>query len=77
MAKSASPFGPAFTSSGVIGVRSGPGSTTMPVMRGAGHDAVLTVVKVSVRSLPGVPVPAASSSDAVRAFDLVALARAA
>jgi hypothetical protein len=35
-----------FTSSGVIGVSSGPGSTTMPLIVVFGTDAVLTVVKV-------------------------------
>src|ERR1700692_1810208 len=51
---------------------SGPGSTTMPVMVVLGTGAVETVVKVSVRSVPGVPVSAASSS-APSACALIAL----
>jgi hypothetical protein len=51
------------TSSGVIGVLSGPGSTTIPLTVVPGTEAVLTVVKVSVKVLPGVPVPAASSNE--------------
>jgi hypothetical protein len=37
------------------GMLSGPGSTTKPVIVELGTAAVLTVVKVSVRSLPDVP----------------------
>jgi hypothetical protein len=61
-ARSGSPSAAAFTSSGVIGVPSGPVSTTLPVMVVPGTAAVLTVVKLSERSLPGVPFSAASSS---------------
>ena len=50
-----------FTSSGVSGVPSGPGSTMMPVIVVPETEELLTVVNVSSSVLPGVPPPVASS----------------
>src|SRR5205823_13945418 len=57
------PSGPTRRSSNVIGFRSGPGSATTPDNDVPGRFARLTVVNRKVSLLPGVPLPAASSSE--------------